>query len=49
MGIGYARGVSLAGQGEALLAVPLLSVQGLRIAFGASEAVRGISFEVGWG
>jgi len=49
VGIGYARGVSLAGQGEALLAVPLLSVQGLRIAFGASEAVRGISFEVGWG
>ena len=44
----YARSVSVHPQNVAspLLAVPLLSVKDLRIAFSAQEAVRGISFEI---
>ena len=52
--IRYARRVSVDPQNVALplpavaspLAVPLLSVKDLRIAFSAQEAVRGISFEI---
>jgi len=41
--IGYARGVSLSEQDGAS---PLLEVRDLRIAFGAQEAVRGVSFAI---